>query len=870
MSRSSKDAWLRQIFGGAPQPDIARAASVAPALPAPTLEPGGAAVNELKVRWKAEGAQLPADGLQLRWQPVGAQGAPMTQQMVSASTFQHTITGLNSNTEYMISIASLSSPTEESGKLRAMTLPEQPHNVVCTRSTGTSLDLAWQCAAAAKFVVYGSAALRFAKVYTGPERRCTINELTEGCEYGFRVCAFNSAGGASAFSEELLTVCTADETSAEKMDTPSCKRDERGMGGMAVSPAIAKVGSETSAPSRAPAPFFDADVDSSQGQISGWDSSEDGDDRRSHPSAAGGVVDDAVYGEYEILGGRDDDPLTPQLLTLTHESLSMRWSAPPGQPIAIFLVDLAEITGGYSSPRIEDWSRIYEGAPPGCEVSFLEPLTTYHLRVAVVDTKGEQLPWGPVLSVTTAAEPPLPVKEAVITQEPPSRPPQTPRQQPAKAPHQNSVHKSQSSRSATQSSTSTDLKVSATRSRVGPKRPSKSAAEPPCQTSTKEPTRPAGMQSTIAPPRAAPRGGVSRQPSPRRSSNQQLSRPQPTPNPRHPSPRRPTPSRSLLRKATGPPMPSSPRRPTSAPPRPSRPWADHGYFASDGDLGSGSSVHDRLYAMHATKMHARHETRQSQREQRLALSNSPRRARPESPRRTPERASSSAFGSSAPRGELWAVGGCPTRDGSRTSSSVSARNLPMASEAGPGPGEYDVKSTFKTAEELRKSVRGGAVAGANSAFKSKTARLLPHDSSPRMAGLVRESSPADTARGTTSSFSVSGHRRRSKEKDETPGPGAYAPDYDEHARSSVQRARPSSVFASASPRIGLPWHSPTDVGGGKEESSPGPGSYDTRDATPRSARRIPTAFFGRTTTPRFGHEVDADDLPPPPGAYFCN
>jgi hypothetical protein len=104
---------------------------------------------------------------------------------------------------------------------------------------------------------------------------------------------------------------------------------------------------------------------------------------------------------------------------------------------------------------------------------------------------------------------------------------------------------------------------------------------------------------------------------------------------------------------------------------------------------------------------------------------------------------------------------------------------------------------------------------------------------------------------------------------DTPGPGAYAPNYDEEQRQSAHRSRPSAVFLSGSRRIGLPWAGGAD-GSPEVDASPGPGEDDTRGGTPRSARRAPVACFGSSTTPRFGHEPHPDDLTPPPGAYFCS
>ena len=90
-----------------------------------------------------------------------------------------------------------------------------------------------------------------------------------------------------------------------------------------------------------------------------------------------------------LLQDRKDEEergITPELLTLTHESLSMRWAAPPGGA-SNYVVELAEGEDGVVDDD-EEWAVIYEGAPPGCEISYLTAETEYHMRVAYTDHTG--------------------------------------------------------------------------------------------------------------------------------------------------------------------------------------------------------------------------------------------------------------------------------------------------------------------------------------------------------------------------------------------------------------------------------------------------------------------------------------------------
>ena len=52
------------------------------------------------------------------------------------------------------------------------------------------------------------------QLYTGPDCHCTVSNLKPDVDYGFRVCAFNSMGAASAFSEELTPIVLAGKVEA--------------------------------------------------------------------------------------------------------------------------------------------------------------------------------------------------------------------------------------------------------------------------------------------------------------------------------------------------------------------------------------------------------------------------------------------------------------------------------------------------------------------------------------------------------------------------------------------------------------------------------------------------------------------------------
>jgi hypothetical protein len=899
--RSSQDAWLQQVFGSGPAPDGLLSGASGLDLPAPTLDPGGASATQLKVSWSI--AAPPPVDLELRWQRVGAGGASQSTHMGTVTTFRHTLCSLDPNTEYAVRAAPTSGSGAEGAALRATTLPGVPHGMVCSGSTGSSLELSWECAGAARYVVYGSAALRFAKVYSGQERRCRVDGLTAGREYGFRVCAFNAAGGSSAFSDELLAVCKVAGQTADAARSSAA----------AVEPPV----SESDPRLRRLEPFAEPQgVEVTPGELSAWHQARDVDEISGLTPLTGGVVPAASVAPSLPASAASTlrPPMpqypTPQLLTLGHDSLSMSWSAPADCQVGHFVVELAE--GPASLGRIPaeaDWTRIYEGAPPGCEVCSLAPQTTYRLRVALVDRAGVQRPWGPTLSVTTTAEPPRLAQRAASTKA--TLAPRMPCKQVSAASRPSASTAGPPTAAADfASSRRARSPPSARAGRVGPKwepknpnKPSRPLLGRPASLSS---SRRPGAPSTVGACQISPRSQLShyaqpscqqihrRQPSPPRqlepdvqpSPHRSVVREppnQPQPIPRHSSPRRTTPIRS--HRAGSPPSQTSPIRPSSAPLRARAvdatvpPWAAAGCSAAS----SAGAVHDRLHALHAAKLQARQAARQHLREQRASFTNSPRGAA-SAPARPTHSPPSSGFGSNAPRGELWA--GCPCCSGSCTSPLGSACHLPTGGPAGPGPGAYETSSDFQSEEQMRGSLRGGAGAGAAAAFRSKSARLPAGRAlgpgpgvydvvdgkgiADKAAALAKEATRRSQQAAGACRPSGAAGRESARPDYGTPGPGAYAPDYEEEQRVSAHRARPSAAFMSGSRRIGLPWAGGAEGSPEADGPSPGPGEYDTRGGTPRSARRAPSACFGSTTTPRFEHEPDPDDLPPPPGAYFCS
>ncbi|KOO34768.1 hypothetical protein Ctob_010655 [Chrysochromulina tobinii] len=85
-----------------------------------------------------------------------------------------------------------------------------------------------------------------------------------------------------------------------------------------------------------------------------------------------------------------------------------------GQEVTVnYTVELAEGDGGVVAEG-EEWTVIYEGAPPGCEISYLAPETEYHMRVNYKDHSGRTHDFGPSLIVTTPEEPAKPKKASQL------------------------------------------------------------------------------------------------------------------------------------------------------------------------------------------------------------------------------------------------------------------------------------------------------------------------------------------------------------------------------------------------------------------------------------------------------------------------
>ena len=112
-----------------------------------------------------------------------------------------------------------------------------------------------------------------------------------------------------------------------------------------------------------------------------------------------GLSGDSGYG-----GGGPKGP-RPQLLGLTHESLSIKWEPASGIAIRQYVVELACVDEPGVPPEDDDWDLIYEDASPGCEISCLTGESEYCMRVAWVDLRGTQCAWGPTLKITTLPEP---------------------------------------------------------------------------------------------------------------------------------------------------------------------------------------------------------------------------------------------------------------------------------------------------------------------------------------------------------------------------------------------------------------------------------------------------------------------------------
>ena len=143
----------------------------------------------------------------------------------------------------------------------------------------------------------------------------------------------------------------------------------------------------------------------------------------------------------------------------------------------------------------------------------------------------------------------------------------------------------------------------------------------------------------------------------------------------------------------------------------------------DGEGGSppardeGGSVHSRLFAMHADKMRRRSEKARESQQKLLDLSAISLEHRVHAALSPRGGQAAVAFGSSSPRSQVWA----PDQVGAGGTSQVCSQHISDAGGAlgkSPGPGDYNAKSTFENAAQLRRSPSLGAA----SAFRSKTVR----------------------------------------------------------------------------------------------------------------------------------------------------
>jgi hypothetical protein len=191
----------------------ASAAAAAAALPpAPTLAEGGAKAHTLTLAWSW--TPPPVDGefacaveyLEADYADAEPRAEPLRPPPARAQ-----LRGLRANTAYVVRVVATpvsGAPPLASAQVRLWTAPLAPAEPEVVELAPTSARLCWDAPAegAARYAVYGSAALNYLKCYAGTARECLVERLVPGVEYGFRVCALNSAGAASEFSAELALV----------------------------------------------------------------------------------------------------------------------------------------------------------------------------------------------------------------------------------------------------------------------------------------------------------------------------------------------------------------------------------------------------------------------------------------------------------------------------------------------------------------------------------------------------------------------------------------------------------------------------------------------------------------------------------------
>lgn len=817
---------MKQIFGGAPPPGRTAGSpgggtsNTAGAPPAPKLDSSGARSDSLVLSWQWPSAPR-GQQFELCWRESHGSGAWQRQRLsINEAAFTaHVLRPLTPNTQY--SVAVQVTPSGPRGaELVATTAPAVPQQLEVCDSTGSAISLRWRPVAGSsvRYAVYGSAALSFAKVYSGVDTFCEVSGLTRGKEYGFRVCAMNAHGGASDFSPELLSRC--------------------------------------------------------------------------EPGSAGGAK-----------SGARAHGVVPELLTLTHDALSMRW-APPAGGASNYIVELAEGEDGVV-PDEEEWTVIYEGAPPGCEISYLAPATEYHMRVACTDAAGRTSDFGSPLIVTTPDEPEKkkkpkkksPTKEsapAKRTPPPPKPPPKAPPRAPPSRPPPSPRHSSPGK--------ATGGNATPRSPRIPPPRP------PP-------PSKPPSS------PRRTPPGPTPGYASPRKAAV-------PRNEPRETAPSRETaPTRSARR-------PPPPPRPQPSPRRAAKRDDDTAGSDSDSDDGgrrsprrtsSAGGIHERLFNLHEEKMEELKEKRQ-QVVNSLSLSTLSLREKAGGAMSPRSKQGAKPFGSTATRPHLWlgatAAAG-PTTDsckragqdsprGSRVSQVERDESDEPAVPDSPGPGAYNVMSAtsgFKA--DLRKDPSKGS----SSAFKSQTRRLFDTEGgvidAELFPGKKVNESPGPTAytptiRGSIAEAAIAVKRHAEKiqnlrrsssvppkasfvnnlsqQKSKEPGPGAYEPGKVTETKLKRVYKISNSPFRSGSRRQ-LPWggsgnDAPSSTRARKadeiaqtpfQEPGPGdyqlPGSFDKAKEKPRQNKAVGAWTKG---APRFAPDIAEDKLTPSAVHYTPN
>ena len=211
-----KDAWLKSIGLSTPGGGGGGGSQSASSIPAPSVDPSGSHSDSLELSWRwTDSAGAARFGhFEIAWRAEADTGAPWQRQRVaSAPSFAaYRLRSLAPNTLYAVAIQGVPNgpgSSERGKQLSACTAPAVPTAPEHVGGSDRSIGLRWRPVSGngLRYAVYGSAALGFAKVYSGSDAFCTIDGLDRGKEYGFRVCAMNSQGGASDFSTETTARC---------------------------------------------------------------------------------------------------------------------------------------------------------------------------------------------------------------------------------------------------------------------------------------------------------------------------------------------------------------------------------------------------------------------------------------------------------------------------------------------------------------------------------------------------------------------------------------------------------------------------------------------------------------------------------------